>query len=70
MKNEKIIEVLDSVHLAKVDIEFLSNLLNAWNVDKTPITHNDLHGLSRICDKIDNELIQVENLLKSNIKQE
>jgi len=69
MKNEKIIEVLDSLHLAKVDIKFLCNLLNAWNVDKISITHNDLHGLSRMCDKIDENLKEVENQLKNSIEK-
>ena len=63
------IETLDKLYIAQVDIRFMANLLNAWDIDKTAITYNDLHAMSRVCDKIDDKLVEVEFLLKKDLKE-
>lgn len=62
------IETLDKLHITQVDIRFMANLFNAWDVDQAGITHNDLYAMSRICDRIDSKLIEIENLLKKSLK--
>ena len=68
-QNTKIIETIDTLQLSQVVIQFLSNLLNSWDIDKTPLTHNDLHGLSRICDKVSENFKELEKQLKESIEQ-
>jgi nitrate reductase beta subunit len=70
-KSDIIIDVIDKINLMKVDISFISNLLTAWNIDQVELTHNDMFGMSRVCDSINIQLNECQDLVNLfNQKQE
>ena len=66
--NPSPLETLDKLHIIKSDISFISNLLIAWNLNELPISHNDLFSISRVCDKINNNVEECEEYLQSTVQ--
>ena len=50
------LDTLDKLNIVKEDISFISNLLIAWNLDQSAFTYQDLSSLSRVCDRVYNEI--------------
>lgn len=66
--NQSPLDTLDKLHIVKSEIYFISNLLNAWDLNEMPISHNDMFSISRICDKISTNVEECEEFVKSTIK--
>lgn len=66
--NQSPLDILDKLHIVKSDIYFISNLLNAWNLNEMPISHNDMFSISRICDKVNDNIEDCEKFVKSTIE--
>lgn len=64
-KSDIIIDVIDKIDLIKVDVTFMSNLLTAWNIRQTELTPKDMCGMSRVCDSINIQLNECEDLINS-----
>jgi hypothetical protein len=58
------LETIDKLNLIKVDVSFISNLLVAWNLNEKTPTYDDMHGMSRICDGINEQLNLCESLIE------
>lgn len=67
--NHSSIDTLDKLHIVKSDINFISNLLNAWDLNEMPISNNDMFCISRICDRVSDNLDECEEFVKSTIKK-
>jgi len=68
--NHSPLDTLDKLHIVKSEVAFLSNLFNAWDLNETPITNNDMFGISRICDRVNENVTECEEFLKEKIKKE
>jgi hypothetical protein len=64
------IDLIDRINLIKVDIAFMSNLLNAWDIEQAKLTHDDMFGMSRVCDSINLQLNECKNLITLFHKKE
>ena len=58
------LETIDKLNLIKTDVLFISNLLVAWNIDEKTPTYEDMHGMSRVCDSVNEQLNQCEKILE------
>jgi hypothetical protein len=62
--DNSVLETIDKLNLIKVDVSFISNLLVAWNLDEKTPTYDDMYGMSRVCDSINEQLNSCESILK------
>jgi len=62
--NHAPLDTLDKLHIVKSEVAFLANLLNAWDLNETPITNNDMFCISRICDRMNENVTECEKLVK------
>lgn len=63
------IDTLDKLHIVKIDISFISNLLNAWDLNEMPISNNDMFCISRICDRVNDNIDECEEFVRDSIKK-
>ena len=57
------LETIDKLNLIKIDVSFMSNLLMSWNLNQNSPTYDDMHGMSRVCDSINEQLNQCGSML-------
>ena len=64
-KSKIMIEVIDKINIIKVDVTFMSNLLSAWDIKEMNLSPNDMFVMSRVCNSINVQLNECENLVNS-----
>jgi len=59
------LEAIDKLNLIKIDVSFISNLLISWNINQNSLSYDDMHGMSRVCDSISEQLHQCGDMLET-----
>ncbi|NEW60866.1 hypothetical protein GSY74_06180 [Sulfurovum sp. bin170] len=62
------LDTLERLHLIRSDVEFMSSLLSAWNIEQVAPTYNDMFAMSRICSHINIQLLKCEDSIETIIK--
>lgn len=62
------LDTLERLHLIRSDVEFMSSLLSAWNVEQVTLTYNDMFAMSRICSHLNVQLLKCEASMDNIIK--
>jgi len=65
--NNSSLDTLDKLHIVKSEVAFLSNLFNAWDLNETPITNNDMYCISRICERVNENVTECEEFIKATV---